>query len=493
MTQISNASERQKGKWPLIAGPAFFIISLLIPSPDPENPLLAMMAGITVWIALWWLTESVPIAVTAFLPFLLIPSCGITDIKLVSAQYMDPILFLFIGGFLIAFAIEKWGLHRRLALNILSRTGKTASSTLLGVMCTSYFFSMWMSNTATVMMLISAVMAVTVQLKSQIHGNSDHRKFSSAMMIGLAYAASIGGMATLVGTPTNMIFFRAYNERYGSEHPIQFVDWMSFAFPMSLLFLVITFFIIRILLLRKSASLPFNTNLFREEKIKSGKWNRDEKVTAFLFLLTAFLWLTRADIDFSGYNLKGWASSFPYPEQITDSTVAMAVAFIFFLIPSKTEPGRNLLTWNEANKLPYEIILLFGSGFALAKGFESTGLSKWLALHLHSIRAIPVPLIVLSICVIVTVISEFASNVASIQLILPVIFSMQSNLDISPATLLVPAALSASLGFMLPVATAPNTIVFASGHIKVKEMIITGLFVDIAGILLITLLALYAV
>ncbi|MBK7966086.1 MAG: anion permease [Bacteroidetes bacterium] len=225
--------------WAVILGPLLFILCCFFPSPLADSPMMMVMSGITGWVALWWLTEAVHIAVTAFIPFILLPSSGIVDIKEVSAQYMDPILFLFIGGFLLAFSIEKWGLHRRLALGILSSTGHNASRVLFGIMLSGFLMSMWISNTATVMMLLTAVLAVIQQLKKHIPVEENHRKLSSALLIGLAYSASIGGLATLVGTPTNMIFYRAYNEQYASSAPITFAGWMIFALPFSFLFITV--------------------------------------------------------------------------------------------------------------------------------------------------------------------------------------------------------------------------------------------------------------
>lgn len=473
--------------WAVCLGPLLFIIFCFIPSPLPDSPFLLVMVGITAWVAIWWLTEAVHIAVSSFIPFILLPASGIADIKVVSAQYMDPILFLFIGGFLLAFAIEKWGLHRRLALGILSTTGHNASRVLFGIMLSGFLISMWISNTATVMMLLSAVLAVIHQLKKYIPEEETHRKLSSALLIGLAYSATIGGLATLVGTPTNMIFYRAFNEQYATSAPITFAGWMIFALPYAILLLLCTWFIIRFFLIRQLKIDKFEMSAFKAQFSQLGRWNKDEITVGFVFLTTALLWLTRADLDLGSFHLTGWTHLFPHPSQIQDSTIAISMALLLFLIPSKTEKGRALLTWKEASKLPYEIILLFGSGFALAKGFELSGLSSWLANHLKAVNDTPILYIILIICVIVTVISEFASNVASIQLMMPILVSLQLVTSIDPKLLLIPAALSASLGFMLPIATAPNTIAFSSGHIRVREMVLVGFFVDIIGILLILL------
>jgi len=488
MNALLHLISREKKTITQIAGPLVFLSSFLFPSPDPFYPFVPVMMGITIWMAIWWLTECVHIAVTSFIPFIFMPVCGIADIKVVSAQYMDPILFLFIGGFMLSFSIEKWGLHRRLAIGILSGRGKSAGHILSGIMITAYLISMWISNTATTMMLLSAVLAVIHQLKEYVDDSETHRKISSALLIGLAYASNIGGMATLVGTPTNMIFYRIYNEHYGATMPIDFTGWLIIALPVSILLLLFTLFTLRYTLLQKQTSLPFDINLFKVQKKSLGKWSRDERMVAILFLTTVILWFTRSTIEMGDLTIKGWATLFPYPTQITDGAVAVFMALLLFLIPSTSEPGRSLLSWKEASRIPYEIILLFGSGFALSKGFEISGLSNWMAQHLHILKGVSPIYIILAIGFIVTIISEFASNVASIQLVMPVLIALQSTLDLHPALLTITAALAASLGFMLPVATAPNTIVYSSGQIKVGEMFKAGFVINLAGIALIAII-----
>lgn len=474
--------------WARLVGPMVFFVSLLIESPDPQYPRMMAMIGLTAWMAIWWMTECVHLSVTSLLPFLIIPPAGIADIKSVASQYMDPILFLFIGGFMLAFAIERWGLHKRLALHILARSGHSASSILAGIMLTAWIISMWISNTATVMMLFAAVSAVTLHLKKGMDTGDQHRKMSAAFLIGLAYAASIGGMATLVGTPTNLIFYRFFQEEYGQSHPFHFTDWMAFALPLSLLLLACTWIVLRQTMLRDVRKERFDATAFTRQARELGPMGKDEKTVAFIFIVTALLWLTRSPIHTDTFSMEGWASFFPHPEQIHDGTVAVFMAVLLFLIPSRQEPGNHLLSWKETSRLPFEVILLFGSGFALSKGFESSGLSTWLAGKLIVLHNVPTPVIVLGICLVVTIISEFASNVASIQLVMPVLISMQNALSIDPLLLLLPAALSASSGFMLPVATAPNTIVYSSGMIRVREMAKAGFWTDIIAIGLITAL-----
>lgn len=486
-TGIIPASLARKKRLSLLLGPSLFFISLLLKSPDPTYPHLYTMAGVTLWIALWWLTEVLPIAVTAFIPFLFIPLCGISNYKTIAHQYMDPVIFLFIGGFILSFAIERWGLHHRLALSILQKSGNTFSGIQLGIMGTAFLISMWISNTATAMMLLPAVMAVIQRLKSSFKSEEEHRKAASALMIGLAYSCSIGGMSTLVGTPTNMIFYRSFTEEYGAEHGLNFSSWFLFAFPVAVLLLAGAWLTLHVQLKMKKGSFHIEKNSFKDEYDTLGKWSADERTVALIFIVTAVLWFTRAELDTAWFSFRGWASLFSHPEEIYDGTVAIFMSLLLFIIPSKTEKGRALVNWTEASRIPFDIILLFGSGFALARGFEDSGLSTYLAGKLASVGHLhPIALIFL-ICILVTIISEFASNVASIQLILPVLIALQDALRLNPLLLMVPAALCASLGFMLPVATAPNTIAYSSGYIRVRELSAAGIATDLAGIIIITL------
>ncbi|MBL0342794.1 MAG: SLC13/DASS family transporter [Bacteroidetes bacterium] len=450
----------------LIAGPLCALLVLFFTDLDPGNPLATRMAAITIWMAIWWLTEAVHLAVTALIPFVFLPMLGIAEPKIVAFQYMDQIIFLFIGGFLLSFAIERWGLHERIALKILMLVGTRNDRILMGVMITSFSISMWISNTATVMMLLSAVLAI-IYMTEQLAGESKQQKdFAKALLIGLAYSATIGGMATLVGTPPNMVFMRAYNEAYPGNTDMNFIKWFSIGFPVALSMLVVCFFILKWLFVKSNKSSGLTKNYFEDAYGKLGKFSFEQKVVSFVFISTAVLWFTRADIDFGALKITGWNTLFPFPEYIQDSTVAVFMALLLFVFPSKKEPGSSLLSWKDATKLPFDIILLFGSGFALAKGFEISGLSNWLANQLSVFKGANPIVMVACIALVVCVISEFASNVASIQLVLPILIAFQKELDIHPLFLMVPATLAASLGFMMPVVTAPNTIVFGSRKLR---------------------------
>jgi len=470
----------------LITAPLLALLIILFFDLVPGNPLATKMAAVAVWMALWWLTEAVHLAVTALLPIVLMPILGIADSKLVAVQYMDPIIFLFIGGFIIAFAIERWHLHQRIALKILMLVGASPARILLGVMLTSYILSMWISNTATVMMLISAVLAVIVQIEKHFLEEAHSHKMATVLLIGLAYSATIGGMATLVGTPTNMIFFREYSEKFPLNNDVNFLSWFKIAFPISLVFLMLCYWALKKIYISKNIQLNIEKKYFSDGYARLGKMSYEEKIVLSVFIFTALLWFTRADITIGGLTVKCWSSFFPDSSYLTDSTVAITMALLLFLIPSKSEKGRAVITWDEASKLPFDIILLFGGGFALAKGFDISGLSNWLAAQLYFTSETNIYVLIFGLCVLVTIISEFASNVACIQLVLPVLIVIQQTMNVHPLVLMLPATLASSLGFMLPVATAPNTIVFGSKRLRVNDMLKSGLLIDIIGIVLIT-------
>lgn len=470
----------------LLLGPLLAAIVYLFFDLVPGNPFATKMAAVAIWMAVWWLTEVVHLAVTALLPVILMPMLGIADSKTTAFQYMDPIIFLFIGGFIIAFAIERWALHQRIALKILMIVGTSPSRILFGVMSTSFLFSMWISNTATVMMLISAVLAVIVQIEKHFREEHHSHKMATALLIGLAYSATIGGMATLVGTPTNMIFLREYTEKFPQNNDMNFLSWFIIGFPVALVFLLITFFILKKMFIKKEAELIIDKQYFRDAYQRLGKMSYEEKIVSVVFCFTALLWFTREDIDFGFLVVRGWSNLFPYKNFLSDSTVAICMALLLFLIPSKAEKGRAIITWDDVTKLPYDIVLLFGGGFAMAKGFEISGLSNWFALQLKFSSETNVYVLVFGLCVIITIISEFASNVACIQLMIPILLAIQKTMGVHPLMLMIPATLAASLGFMLPVATAPNTIVFGSKRLKVKDMLRAGLILDVVGILLVT-------
>ncbi len=444
------------------------------------------MAGVALWMSIWWISEAVNLAITALIPVLVLPMLGIAEVKLVAQQYTDSIIFLFLGGFMLAFAIEKWNLHKRIALKILSVVGSSPRNVLLGVMLSTFLISNWISNTATTVMLFSAVLALVHETNNYLKSNK--KDFAAAMLLGLAFSATIGGMATPVGTPPNMYFFKVFRESYAMDYDFNFLKWSMIGFPIAIVFLIICYLVLSKYFIPKSLKFEINKSYFKNQFNLLGKMSYEEKWVFWIFISCVLLWFSRADIDFGTFKLKGWANVFKTPKFIDDSFVAIIAAMLLFLIPSKKDSGNALLEWEDAKKIRYDIILMFGSGFALAYGFEITGLSNWLALQLMVLKGVSPVLIILGICCIVTIISEFASNIASIQLAIPVMMALQKNMDVSPLFLMIPATFAASLGFMLPVATAANTIVFGTKMIPIKDMFKVGFLLDVLGILVITLM-----
>ena len=464
---------------PLLALLFFFVIEL-----DPKNPQVSKMAGVAVWMCTWWFSEAVSLAITALVPVLILPVLGIADCKSVSQQYSDSIIFLFIGGFMLAFAIEKWNFHKRIAIKILSLVGTSPGTILLGVMTSTFLISNWISNTATTMMLFGAVFALIEETKEYIHHNRN--KFAAAILLGLAFSATIGGMATPVGTPPNMYFFKAFKEAFPGDETLNFLKWSMIGYPISICFLVVTYFILNFYFLRNKVKIEIAKDYFTKNYKGLGKFSYEEKWVFAIFIFCILAWFTRADIDFGNFKYKGWNHLFVIPKFVDDAFVALLAALLLFLIPSKANKGEALLIWEDAKKLRYDIILMFGSGFALAYGFEVSGLSVWLAESLTVLKGVSPVLVILGICIVVTIISEFASNIASIQLAIPVMMALQKDLELPALFLMMPATFASSLGFMLPVATAANTIVFGTRQIDIKDMFKVGSVLDILGILIIT-------
>lgn len=467
--------------------PLAILYILFFTDPDPENPLIGRTLAIALLMAAWWITEAVPLAVTSLLPVALFPLFGIMDGKEVSAAYFNDVIFLFMGGFLVALAMQRWNLHRRIALHILNLTGNSPSRILLGFMFSSFFLSMWISNTATAMMMLPIAMSVITQLEEYSSSRSVQR-YGTGILLGIAYSASIGGIATLVGTPPNLSFARIFHIYFPAAPEISFSLWLIFAFPISLLFFILIWQYLYQTSKPKKADWPgISRNSFRDQLHKMGKITREEQIVFVVFIAMAMLWILRADLDFGILKITGWSSLFPESKFINDGTVAILMALILFLVPSGKEKRTTLLDWGTAANLPWHILLLFGGGFALAAGFKESGLSLWFGEQLGWIASLHVILLVLSICLIITFLTELTSNTATTEIILPVLAGIAIHTEINPLLLMVPATLSASMAFMLPVATPPNAIIFGTGRISVAQMARKGLVLNIAGAILLAL------
>ena len=471
----------------LFLGPILFVYFNFFFKAEGISPEAQATLACASWIAVWWTMEIIPIAATALLPIVLFPLTGALSLEKTTASYGHKYVFLFIGGFLIAIAIEKWNLHRRIALNIINLIGTSVNRIILGFMVATAFLSMWISNTATTVMMLPIGMAIVAQLKDNpTTRENENSAFGKGLMLAIAYAASIGGMATLIGTPPNLILAGVLQESYGVE--ITFIQWMKFGFPISIILLGICWLYIT----RYAFSGKKNEDFKMPKKFPGGrseikrlleglgKTSKEEKTILIVFGLTAFCWMFRS------YLIK------PFIPQIDDTIIAMFFALILFLLPSKNDEKGKILNWEEAVKLPWGILLLYGGGLALASGFSETGLAEWIGSQLTSIQNISLFLLVLILIASVNFLTEITSNLATTAMLLPVIVPVALIFDTHPYILMVGVTVAASCAFMLPVATPPNAIVFGSGYLRIPDMVRTGVWLNIISIILLTLFTYFA-
>jgi sodium-dependent dicarboxylate transporter 2/3/5 len=466
-----------------IVGPlAFFLLYYLAETPGlpPEGKL---MLGLTLWMAIWWITDAVPIAGTALLPLMVLPLSGVLNLKQVSNNYMDPTVLLYMGGFLLATSIEKWNLHKRIALNIINLLGTDLRRIVLGFMLATGFLSMWISNSATALMMLPIGLAVIGQFKNHLGDENGilSTHLAKNILLGIAYAASIGGMATLIGTPTNNVLRAVVEKLY--NYTIDFNEWMLFAFPFSVVLLAIAWYY----LVNFGNPLPKKFNLteaksvIQDQIIALGKISYEEKTVLAVFGLVCFSWITRSFL------------LAPLLPALDDTIIALLGVMLLLLLPSsgKSEPKGRILDWKTAEQIPWGVLILFGGGLALAEGFKETGLASWIGQHLSLIEGVSFFVLLLIIIAAVNFLTEVTSNVATASMLLPILASVAIKLDVHPFGLMVGATLAASCAFMLPVATPPNAVVFGPGYLKIKDMVKAGLWLNIISIILLTLMVYY--
>ncbi len=473
--EISISGGKKIALW---VGPLTAFAIIFFYHPDIEHPEIGFTLAIAAWMAIWWITEAVPLAITSLLPVALFPLLGIMDGQTVSSAYFNHVIFLFIGGFLIALAMQRWNLHKRIALNILSITGTGKSRLLLGFMIATALLSMWMSNTATAMMVVPILVSVLTEIEPEPERK---RSFSVGVLLGVAYSASIGGIMTLVGTPPNLSFLRIYQVMFPQAPAITFLQWMLFAVPAGLIMLTVAFFLLYLRFARGSKTKAVKDLPIKQMKKYLGPMSREESIVLVFFLLMALLWITRSDIEIGTTTIRGWASLFGKPAFINDGTVAMALSLPLFMIPAKNQPGQRIMDWDTASHLPWDIVLLFGGGFALANGFRDSGLSLWLGEQLQGISVLPPIVIILIISLLVTFLTELTSNTATTEMILPVLAGMAIATQTHPLLFMLPATLSASMAFMLPAGTPPNAIIFGTRRVTIAEMAKTGFLLNLIG------------
>ncbi|MEQ9406004.1 MAG: SLC13 family permease [Cyclobacteriaceae bacterium] len=468
----------RKRQWFFISlGPVLFLLILVFPAPEGMSVEAQYVLACTAWAVIWWLSEALPIAITSLLPLILFPSFGVAPVKEVSSFYANPIIFLFIGGFIIALAMEKWNLHKRIALSIIKVTGTNQRQILLGFIIATGGLSMWISNTATTMMMLPIAISIIGQLATILQSSGSEKAvdpgFGKALILSIAFSASIGGMATIVGTPTNLILVEGVRQLYGYE--IAFDKWFLFGLPFVLLLLGILWWHLGFNVFKLSKlKMPGAKTVIDEELKKLGKMTHEEKMVAIIFGLVAMAWIFRQTLIQ------------PFFPAVNDTTIALVGAVALFIIPSKQEAGKFLMDWTYARRLPWAVILLFGGAFAVAGSFSSSGLTLWLGGKMTALETLPFWLILLAVVAFVNYLTELTQNMATCTLMIPVLAALSISINVHPLGLMTGMTVAASCAFMMPIATAPNAIVFGSGEIEMKDMVRAGFLLNIFSILLIT-------
>ncbi len=469
-----------------LLGPVALLAALVVPAHDLSWPARAVLAT-ALLMAIWWITEAIPIPATALLPVALFPLLGVMRSAEVTLSYADHLIFLYLGGFLIAVTVQRWGLHRRIALVTIRLVGTSPNRIVLGFMVATGFLSMWISNTAAAMMMMPIGLAVIGQAADMLRAGSPavdvspgRFRFGVALMLGIAYSASIGGVATLIGTPPNAILAGMIERNYG--FPVGFLSWSAVGFPLAVIMLFTAWvYLVYIAVRGEVSELPGGRRLIEEELRSLGPMSRQEKLVSAVFAAVAAGWIAR------GLAPADWLP------MVQDSTVAMIGGVGLFLVPSDFRRREFLLDWATAVKLPWDVILLFGGGFALANGFADSGLTTWFAYRLSGLQGTQPWLLVLLVVATVLLLTEITSNTATAALTLPVVAALAEGSGLHPFSLMTAVAISASLAFMLPVSTPPNAIVFGTRYVTIPQMARIGLGLDLVAAVWVLLVVLFLV
>jgi len=458
-----------------LLGPLGFLMILFLGPFEGLSQAGQSVLAATFWIAVWWITEAIPIAATALLPIILFPLSGGMELSATTSAFGHKYVFLYLGGFLIAIGIEKWNLHKRIAINIIANIGSDVRKVILGFMVATAFLSMWISNTATSVMMLPIGIAIIKELKDNpATEENENTIFGKALMLGIAYSASIGGVATLIGTPPNLVLAGVVSETYGYE--ITFLEWFIFGFPISITLLIFCWlYLTRIAYKFKQTEFPGGQKEIERLKKELGPITDEEQRVAIVFALAGFCWISRS------YLLQDFLPA------LDDTIIAIFFGLLLFVLPSKKE-NKTLLNWKDTIQLPWGIIILFGGGMALAKAFETSGLAIWLGELMTAFGGLPLFVLILLLVTAVNFLTEISSNLATTAMLLPVLAPLALEVDVHPFGLMVGAAIAASCAYMLPVATPPNAVVFGSGYLNIPDMVSRGIAMNIFSILFITLM-----
>ena len=463
----------------LLLGPFLFTLILLFFSAEGLSREGVAVLAVTVWIATWWVTEALPIPATALMPIILLPSTGALDNSTVTSAYGDDIIFLFLGGFFIATAMEKWNLHKRIALSIIAFVGTSTQRILLGFMLATTFISLWVSNTAAVMMMVPMALAITTRVGHNLRDTPEAAElpaFEKALLFGVGYAGTIGGLGVLTSTPPNIIMAGLARELFGID--VTYFGWMAVGLPIAAALVICAWFYLgRFAFPMRLQQLPGGRALIEREREELGPISFEEKAVTAVFVFTAFMWMTRTLI---------WTNFIP---DLRDGMIATLAAILLFVIPARDEgqgTGR-LLNWKDSTQIPWGILLLFGGGLAIAAGFRLTGLSSWIGSHLSILEGLHILLIIGSTTLLIQFLTEVTSNTATATMILPVVAALAVALNIHPLALMIPAAMAANCAFMMPVSTPPNAIIFATEKLRIVEMVRVGFIITLVSTVLIVL------
>ena len=468
---------KQAGLWmgPIVALSMF--ITAAWQDSMPHNAWI--VAGVGLWMAIWWSTEAIPVAATAFIPLVSFPLLQVVPIKAVAQSYAHPTIFLFLGAFLLALSVEKWALHRRIALSVLVRTGTDGRKLILGFMMAGALLSMWMTNTSTAMMLLPIATSVAAMVieKSRDVSDDDKKAFQVALLLALAYATTIGGMSTIIGTPPNVLLAGFIEETYGIQ--IAFFDWMLIGLPLALVLLPLGWVVLTRVAFRVEVPASLETaGVIDSMRKEMGAMTSPERRVGLLFLAVVALWMARK-----------WLNEVPGLEGLSDAGIVMTAALLLFVIPSGDGSPARLMQWDDVARLPWGVLILFGGGLALAAQVSSSGLAVWLGESLLPVAGLGTLVLVAAAAGLVVFLTELTSNLATAATFLPVVAAIAAQSGIEPLVLCVPVTLAASCAFMLPVATPPNAIVFSSGALTIPQMIRAGILMNLIAMMTLTLLA----